>query len=719
IPRGVEKERIAFPQPQLEGEIRLEMRDKVALPRLYMAWHTTPQMSEDDAALDMLASVLAGGKSSRLYRALVYEGQIAQSVAAYQSSREIAGHFQIIITAKPDHTLGELEEAINREIERIKLEAPSREEIERYQNAYEASFIYSLQSLGGFGGKADQMNLYATFLDRPDYFEEDLARYAQVTPEDVQRVAGKYLNDRRLVLGVVRREEPLKANETEGQNIASGISLPNKAALAATPTAEAAPPASIAHNISDALTPNDHSHKTFKLPEPAPDPRFALPSIERFRLRNDLDLLLVGHRTLPLLNMNLVVKAGARNDSASRAGLASFTADLLDEGTAQRNALQISDELAALGAHLGTGAGWDASIAGLLTLTKHLDRALEIYADVISHPAFPETDMERVRATRLAALQQRRENATTIAETIFPQLLYGRHHPYGHPMIGDAESLRAVARRDVSEFYETFYRPNNATLVVVGDANAHTLVPKLEEAFADWQKSEVSTLTSNDAPAEQEAALYLVDRPGAAQSVIVVGCVGVARSTPDYFPLLLLNMILGGQFTSRINMNLREDKGYTYGARTNFSFRRAPGPFAASAGVHTQVTAEAVGEILKELSDVRDARLVTGEELEFAKAGLVRGFPRGFETPAQIADPISDIALYDLPLDYFNSYTERVRAVTLEDVARVAQAYLDPSKMIVLVVGDRKVVQSNLSSLDEFAGREVKLLDVEGRTLEA
>ncbi|MBA2339981.1 MAG: insulinase family protein [Pyrinomonadaceae bacterium] len=719
VPRGPEKQRIVLPQPQLDGEIRLEMGDKVALSRIYIVWHTTPQMTADDAALDMLASVLAGGKSSRLYHSLVYESQIAQSITAYQSSREIAGHFQIIATAKPGKTLDELEAAINCEIERIKIEPPTIEEITRYKNAYEASFIYSLQSLGGFGGKSDQLNLYATYLDRPDYFEEDLARYAQVTPEDVQRVARTYLNDKRLVLGVLKREEGTKASEAENQNTPSGIALPNKATLAATPS-EAAPPASVAHNISDAVVPAAaHVHKTFKLPQPAPDPEFNLPPLNRFRLSNDLDVLLVEHRALPVVTMNMVVKAGAGSDPSSRAGIASFTADMLDEGTERRNALEISDELAALGARLGTGAGWDASIATLLTLTKHLDQALDVYGDVIASPAFPATDLERVRATRIAALQQRRDNATIIAETIFPQLLYGRDHAYGHPMIGDADSLRSISKQDVSNFHATFHRPNNSTLVVVGDTQADQLIPKLEASFASWHAAEKIEPTADDIPSAQQRGLYLIDRPGAAQSVIVTGRVAVARSTPDYFPLLLLNTILGGQFTSRINLNLREDKGYTYGARTAFSFRRAEGPFIASASVHTHTTVEAVREIIKELRDVRGSRPVTNEELEFAKKGIIRGLPRGFETPAQVADRMTDIALYDLPMDYFDNYIESVRAVKIDDINRVAQKYLDTSEMITLVVGDRAVVETNLRALDELAGQTLVMLDVEGREVES
>jgi zinc protease len=391
-----------------------------------------------------------------------------------------------------------------------------------------------------------------------------------------------------------------------------------------------------------------------------------------------------------------------------------LTSALIDEGTKTRSSQEISNQLAAIGARLGTGSDFDNSGMNLLTLSKHLDRALEIYADVITNPSFPESELELQRKSRLASFMQRRDNANAIAGNVYASLLYGRNHPYGHPATGDDESVRAVANEDIRRFYETYYRPNNAALIVAGDVTPATLMPKLERAFANWKRADVPAVNIETPPMRDKAMLYIVDKPGAAQSVLMIGQVGQPRSTPDYFPLLVMNTMLGGQFTSRVNMNLREDKGYTYGARTAFDYRRSAGPFMATAGVQTAVTKESVYEFLKELRGIRGERPVTPEELEFSKQAIIRGFPRGFETPEQIANRLTDIVLYNLPDDYFNNYIASVRAVKLEDLNRVANRYLDPSRMAILVVGDRKVIEPGLRSLTDV-GTTITFVDPEGR----
>ncbi len=391
-----------------------------------------------------------------------------------------------------------------------------------------------------------------------------------------------------------------------------------------------------------------------------------------------------------------------------------MTADLLDEGTRKRSALEISNALTDIGARLGTAADWDSNSASITTLTRHLDRALDIYADVVTNPALLEDELKRTRNRRLAIVRQQRDDAGSIASVVYASILYGRNHPYGHPAIGDEDSLKEIKAADVRTFYETFYRPNNATLIVVGDVKSATILPQLERAFAGWQRADVPTINIPDAMGRQQAGLYIVDRPGSAQSVINIGQVGVARSTPDYFPLLVLNTMLGGQFVSRVNLNLREDKGYTYGARTSFDYRRGAGPFAASAGVFTNVTKQSVAEFMKELRGVRGEIPITEKELEFSKQAIIRGYPRGFETPGQIANRLGDVVLYGLPDDYFNNYIQKVRAVTLADVQRVANRYLDPSKMAILIVGDRKVIEPGLRSL-ETVGTTITFVDMEGK----
>jgi zinc protease len=767
---GPEVKKPITTQPVLAKEVRLEMDDRVSLPRIYMTWHTVPQFSQDDASLDTLANIFTGGKGSRLYKSLVYEKQIAQEVSAFHNSRELAGQFQIVATAKqPGKTqaeteaiLKELENAINEEIAKLKAEPPTAEELARVYNAREASSTYSLQTVGGFGGKSDQLNQYAVFLNNPGGFQEDLARYRRVAAEDVSRMANTYLTNNRLILSVKPRArgkttgEPVpegpsaaiatapkqasgtttgtvtgdgkQATTAQSQGTAdksAGVEPATKAAADSTRPAGAAPPAATA----PATTPNaakdakakkdkykDQSQLggLYQIPRPKPDPLFKLPQLQRRKLSNGLEVMLVEHHELPVVSMNLVLKTGAAADPQDRAGMASLTAALLDEGTATRDALEISNQLAAIGARLGTGADWDVSAVNLLTLAKHLPRALEIYTDVITNPTFPESELKLQRSTRLAQLLQRKDDASAISSVVYSSLLYGRNHPYGHPLIGDETSVKAMTNDDVKRFYETFYRPNNATLIVVGDVKAATLIPQLEKAFANWKPAPVPALNIETPVARNKAEVFIVDKPGAAQSVITIGHVGQPRSTPDFFPLLVMNAMLGGTFTSRINMNLREEKGYTYGARTSFDYRRGAGPFMASAGVQTAVTKESVIEFLKELRGIRGEIPVRAEELEFSKQSIIRGFPRGFETPEQISSRLTDIVLYNLPDSYFNNYIANVQAVTIDDLRRVSSKYLDPSKMVILVVGDRKAIEKGLRSLPEV-GSTTTLVDPEGR----
>ncbi|HMF55948.1 MAG TPA: insulinase family protein [Pyrinomonadaceae bacterium] len=762
LKRGPEVQRPNPQQPTLDHEVRVNMDERVALPRLYLTWHAVPFYTSNDAPLDMLSLVLAGNKGSRLYKSLVYDRQIAQDVVAFNNAREAAGQFQIVVTARQGHTLQELEEAVNAEIARIKTEPPTTEEMARAYNSIESSFIYSLQTVGGFGGIADQLNQYATFLNQPGYFQQDLMRYRNVTAADVSRVANEYLTDHRLVLTVTPKPrgrtagEPAPAGPTQaivppsqqtaGQtasgtaNAAStqttrpptatgteastqttgstaGVARPQtRTEAAATTPAGAAPPATTAVRSG----PDRHAHQDqsqlgglYVQPKPQTDPSFTLPRIQRRKLSNGLEVLLVEQHELPVVSMNLVLKTGAAADPQDRPGLASMTAAMLDEGTKTRSSLDISNQLASIGANLSAGADFDSTGVSLLTLKRHLPQALDIFTDVIKNPAFPDDELTRQRQQRLTALLQRRDNADAIAGVVYASLLYGSNHPYGHSAMGNELSVKAITGDDIRRFYETYYHPNNAALIVVGDVTAATLIPQLERAFNGWSSANVPAVNIAAPPERDAARIYLVDRPGAAQSVLNIGQIGVPRSSPDYFPLLVMNTMLGGQFTSRVNLNLRESKGYTYGARTAFDFRRSAGPFAASAGVQTAVTSESITEFLRELRGIRGEIPVTPQELDFSKQSLIRGFPRGFETSEQIAGRLSAIVLYGLPDSYFNNYMTNVRAVTLTDVQRVANKYLDPSRMAILVVGDRRVIESHLRSLPEI-GQTITVLDTEG-----
>jgi zinc protease len=706
IPKGPAIAKVSVKPVSLAAERRDTMLDRVTLPREYITWHGVPAYHPDEPAMDALANILAGGKSSRLYQILVYEKQIAQDVSAGNPAQELVGRFQVTATAKPTTQLADIEAIIDQEIAKIKATAPAAAEVERFYNEVEASFLFTLQSVQG---KADQLNGYNTFRGTPGYFEQDLARYRKVTPADVQRVANKYLTKNRLVLTVLPRPRDAAVAArpaaspipTTATAVTPGAGAGGAAPGGTTPAAKAGDEAAKAAMLRAAL------------PPAGPDPTFKLPASQRRTLSNGLEVVLIEHHEMPVVGMQLTVRGGAAADPTSQAGLASITADLLDEGTLTRDALTLSRELDGIGARLGTGADWDANSVGILSTARQLDKALSLFADVVLNPALPEPDLNRLRRTRITQLAQRRDDPAAIVGTVYSKLLYGRQHAYGHLMSGDETSLAAITRNDVRSFYDKYYRPNNSTLIVAGDVTMATLIPKLEKAFGGWARGDVAAVDVSSPAPRDKAILYLVDKPGAAQSQIAIGTVGLARTTEDYYPLLVMNTILGGQFSSRVNMNLRENKGYTYGARTGFDYRRGAGPFSATAGVQTAVTKESVVEFLKELKGIRGDIPVTQAELDFAKQSIIRGFPRSFETPEQIAQRLGTLLLYGLPADYYDSYIQNVSAVTIADVQRVAQRYLDPGKMAILVVGDRAVVEKGLREI-EGVGSSLVLLDIEG-----
>ena len=692
---GAEIARPLPPAPQLVTEIRSEMPDAVALPRIYLSWHTVPEYHEDEAALDFLASILSSGRGSRLQQLLIFGKQIAQDVYAAHFCREIAGQFQIVSTAKPNLAVAEIEREILAEIERIRREPPLPEEMERALNTREAAYIYSLQTVLG---KADQLNNYAIMRGNPNYFEQDLARFRQVTADDVRRVANKYLTENKLALTV-------QPKDAKSGFAPVGLVTNGTGSIAETKSG----------NRKHKLPINENLGGLFVAPQPKPDPKLVLPEIKRHFLSNGLEVLLVKRGRLPLVSLNLILKTGAAANPLEKFGLSSMTAGLLNQGTETRSASEISNELQKIGAQLGTGAGWDSASVSLLTLTKNFDHTLDIFTDVATNPVFPEPELETQCRRLIVALLQQKDNPNAVAANAYNALLYGKNHPYGNSLAGDEETIDKLSREDLQRFYQTFYRPNNAALIVVGDVEPEAILAKLENALTDWLPSEIPSVVLPKAPTREHAAIYLVDKPGSAQSVINIGQIGVERRTPDYFALQVMNSLLGGQFTSRLNMNLREDKGYTYGARTGFEYRLGAAPFAATTSVNSSVTREAIDEMLKELTEIRSSRPITESELEYNKQSLIRRYPANFETAGQISGQLAGLVVYDLPDSYFNDYAANIAGVTVADANRVAQKYLEPEKMAILVVGDRQTIEPKLR---EIKNLELKFIDSEAQPLE-
>jgi zinc protease len=360
---------------------------------------------------------------------------------------------------------------------------------------------------------------------------------------------------------------------------------------------------------------------------------------------------------------------------------------------------------------LNVNSGFDSTNVTLQTLTKNLDQALDIYADVIQNPAFPAKELESMRARSLIGLRQQRSNPNAISNNVYNKVLYG-DHPYGRD--NNEATIKAITRDDVIKYYDATFRPNNGVLIVVGDFDKAAVKAKITKAFAGWKAGDVSARALPAAKPIEKARIFIVDRPGSAQSVVSIGQIGVDRSNPDYYALNVMNRILGGAFTSRINMNLREDKGYTYGARSGWSFRRGAGPFSAGGDIQTAYTKEAVSEFIKELNDIRGGRPVTEKELDYNKQSLIRQYPGGFETVGAISNNLANLVTFGLPDSYFNDFIAKINSVTLNDVNRVAKQYLDPEKMAIVIVGDRKVIEPGLKEL----GYGITILDTEGNALE-
>ncbi len=436
-------------------------------------------------------------------------------------------------------------------------------------------------------------------------------------------------------------------------------------------------------------------------PTLGPPKLLQLPPATERRLSNGLRLVVVPQHELPLADFALVVGTGVEADPAGREGLATMTASLLTEGTATRSSLQIADQAAYLGVSLRSVAGWDASEVLLHTPTAQLDSALALMADVTARPAFPAAELERMRAQRLTGLLQLRDRGPSIADRAFAQAIFGGGHPYGRPTSGTEASTKALTRDDVQRFYASYWRPDNATLVVVGDVTLDDVARRVERALGGWRAPASTALAAPVAPPAPNVGamrVVLVDKPGAPQSSVRIGIPATTRATPDYFPLVVLNTVLGGSFTSRLNQNLREVHGYTYGANSRFDLRRSTGPFVSGAEVTAAKTDSSLVEFMKELRAIGDT--VPAGELDKAKRYLVLQMPGEFETTGGIAGGLIPVVTYGLPLDYYNSYAAKLQAVTQADVQRVARRYVDPSHLTVVIVGDRASVEPKLRALN-------------------
>src|ERR1700723_496148 len=671
IPRGPVVPKIEVQTPPVPTQRSAVVSDRVELPRVYMAWITPAIYAPGDAESDFLAYVLGGGKSSRLYKSSVHDKQIAEDVSADNSGLLLGSVFEIEATAKPGVKPEELQKAIDGVLAQFRSQGPIEAELVRARNVLQTGLVESLES---FGEVADRLNQYNQYLHDPGYFETDFQRYSRVTAADLKRAAKSDLSpDHRVVVYGVPGEKvihdiPRTPDESAKQSDGSG-------------------PANEQPEESWRMTP----------PQAGPASKLSLPVASRFTLSNGLAVFVLPSHELPIVSAQLVVLAGSAANAPGRSGLASFTSDMLDRGTRKRSALAISDDLDQIGATLDTDSGTDSSTVSIGTLKKNLEPALEIFADVALSPTFPEPEVERVRSERLASIQEEQDSIQVLARRTVARALYGEKSPYGFLGIGEAESNKKIAREDLAGFWQQEYVPANSALVFAGDISEVEARALAEKYFGAW----TGVRASRPGALEERKiarAVYIVDKPESGQTQVRVAALGVPRSTPDYAGLEVMNQVLGGSFASRLNMNLREEHGYTYGVSSDFTYRRETGTFSAGGGIRTDATAPAVAEIFREIERIRNSE-PTPSELSLARNSLSLSLPALFQTNGRSAGVIGDLFVHELPLDYYRALPAEFNAVSSEDVLRVAQKYLDPDQMVVIAAGDRSKIEAGLKAL--------------------
>ena len=655
------------------GSHREIMQDRVPQARIYKEWNIPEYGSADADYLDLVTDVLAAGKTSRLYKRLVYDEQIATDVAAYVDLREIGGQLVIRATAKPGGDLARVERAVDEELARFIQSGPTAGELRRVKTQSRASFIRGIERIGGFGGKSDVLARNEVFTGSADHYLVTERRIAAATAGDLKSAAARWLSDGDWTLEV----HPYPAFETAG----SGV---------------------------------DRT----KLPEAGTPPDARFPAIARATLPNGLKIVLAERHSIPQVNLTLLVDAGYAADQFAAPGTASLALDMLDEGTTRRTALQISDTLSQLGAQLFTSSQLDVSRVALSTLKENLDPALDIFADVVLNPSFPQADFQRQQRQRLARIQREKVQPVQMALRVFPQLLYGTNHAYGNPLTGSGTeaSVSAMTRDDLVRFHRTWFKPNHATLVIVGDVSMAEIQPKLARLFSRWPGGAVPLKNVSTVADQPRPLVYILDRPGAEQSVILAADLAAPKANAHEYAIEAMTSLLGGQFTSRINMNLREAKHWSYGAFTLIWDARGQRPFIAYAPVQTDKTKESMVEVDRELRGILGPKPVSPDELTKAQANLTLTLPGTWETMDAVQGSLEQLVTFGLDDHYYETYAQRVRALTVPDAAGAAQETIRPDHLVWVVVGDRAKIEAGIRELN-FG--EMRFLDADGKPLAA
>jgi zinc protease len=661
------------------GTHRGWVQDRVPQARLYRIWNVPQFGSPEEAQLDLAAQVLGRGKTSRLYKRLVYKDQIATSAAADDDSNEIGGQFDFTITAKPDQDLQKAEAnfrnsetAADEELKNFLKNGPTEAELQLAKTQIFGNYARIVERIGGFGGKSDLLARCQTFTGNPECYKDYLKRIQAATPASVKKAANDWLSDGDYVLEV----QPYPAN------------LKTDAKLDRSKPPAAGEPMSL-----------------------------KLPPMQKATLSNGLKIVLAERHTAPVVNFSLLVDSGYAADPSSAPGTASFSQRMLEEGTPTRDSLKIGEELESLSANFNAGANLDWAFVNLNTLTLTMDKALDIYGDLILHPAYPQKEFDRLQKDRLAAIRREKVQPQAMALRVVPQLLYGKGHPYSLPFTGSGTeaSVSKLTREDLSKWHDTWFKPNNATLLIVGDTTLAAIKPKLEKLFAGWKSGEVPKKNVTKVPEPEKDVVYLIDRPDSKQSIIFGAQLAPPRNDPDAIPLQIVNDVFGGTFGSRINMNLREDKHWSYGVFSVMPAARGQRPYLSISPVETDKTKESLGELVREYKDIAGGKPIVENELKDQQSNATLGLPGSFETVQQLAGAYSQILQYGLPEDYFNTFTEKVLALTPESANEIAKKFILPDHLVWVVVGDMNKVEAGIRQLNLG---EIHKIDADGNAVQ-
>jgi len=602
----------------------------------------------------------------------VYKDQLATSASASDDSSEIGGQFDITLTARPGADVGKMERIADEELRALMKSGPTDAELRLAKTTILAQYTRTIERIGGFGGKSDLLASCQTYTGNPDCYKVYLQRIKDATPAMVKKAINDWLGDGDFVLQI----DPFPTG------------------LAATATGL------------------DRS----KEPAVGKPMSLKLPPMQKATLSNGLKVVLAERHEAPVVNLQLLVDSGYASDAPDMPGVASLALRMLEEGTATRKSLEIGEELERLGATFGAGANLDGSFVSMNALKATLPQALGIYSDLILHPSFPQNEFARLQQDRLAGIAREKADPSTLALRVAPGLVYGSEHVYARPFTGTGteQSVGRMTRADLANYHATWFKPNNATLLVVGDTTLAEITPLLEKQFASWKAGEVPKKVIAQVAAPAKPVLYVIDRPGALQSVIVGAQLAPPRNSPDALPLEIVNDVFGGTFSSRINMNLREDKHWSYGVRSQLPAAIGQRPYLSISPVQTDKTGDALRELVREYRNIAGAKPIANDELRFALENRTLRLPGSFETAGQLSGAYATILQYGLPEDYYNTYTDKALALTPQQANALAARSFVADRLVWVVVGDMSKVEKDIRALNLG---EVRRIDSDGKPL--